>query len=154
MSIAQLLALIFIVIFISRFVKRLKEDDQKLAQHGRRAIEELSASMRPDARTPPGFRVPGRVLPQPATVTRPGTRDTPARPARRAASRGVRNTGASLDDWYLVLDVSPAATRREIQDAVKLRLSRARAERDSEAIRRVLRAASTALGQAHRSRKQ
>src|SRR5690606_34075017 len=103
---------------------------------------------------PPGPRSNPRVV----NVTRPSVRPGNERPhvtRRGPATRSPRpapRPTPTLDDWYLVLDVSPDATRQEIQEALKLRLARARADRDAEAMRRVIRAAGTGMGQPQRGR--
>jgi hypothetical protein len=50
-----------------------------------------------------------------------------------------------MPDWYIVLDVSPDASRADIQSAVKRRLAQAEANGDRAAITRISRAAETGL---------
>ena len=140
---AELLVIFIITFIIVQVIRRVLQSGSQVIEEARRSMAQSTSDVRSDTimvRTPPGPRGTMR-LPRPAPATRPATRSS----ARRSG-------GGSLDDWYLILDVSPAATRREIQEAIRLRLSRARAARDTEAARRVIRAGAIGMAQARRHR--
>lgn len=146
MSFVDLAILFGIIAIVVHVVGRLVQSNDALVERGRRAIEELADGMRPaEARKPPATRPAART-----PAARPRTSPSASAPA--GGTRSVPRPAASLDAWYLILDVSPDATRREIHEAMKLRLSRARASRDTEAARRVMRAAAIGIAQAGRRR--
>lgn len=126
-------------------------------EQARRTAEKLAGEMRDPARpgSPhvawpgprPGVRLPaGRQ--QVATPQQPGRKSTAIAPNSRMRIRHSEEP----DAWYLVLDVSPDADRGEIQEAVRRRLSRARADRDNDGVRRVIQAAATGLRAPRRAR--
>jgi hypothetical protein len=74
---------------------------------------------------------PGSASAKPAT----------SRPALPAAGHGP------MRDWYIVLDVSPDASRAEIQAALKRRLAQAESAGDMDGVARIARAAEVGLAQ-------
>jgi hypothetical protein len=75
---------------------------------------------------------------------RPGpasARPTASRPALPTANQ------APMRDWYIVLDVSPDASRAEIQAALKRRLAQAESAGDIDGLARIARAAEVGLAQ-------
>lgn len=104
--------------------------------------------------------LPGKSAPAAAPVPAPRTADAARRtaaPSRRPVPgakpprRQARAADDSPNDWYLLLDVSPDADRREISDALKRRIARARADNDKAAMQRLLRAAATGIRQPRRA---
>lgn len=107
---------------------------------------------------PDSLRLPDKWS-APVPRTNPDRPSTPAGATRhttqpvRRPQRGPRpsrtSTGAegdALGAWYLLLDVSPNASRGEINHALKLRLARARSDNDTAAVGRLLRAAAIGIG--------
>lgn|SRR5690606_12631225 len=132
-------------------IRSVMEPGIDLLEEGRKALSRGTDGARPPARIPPGPRPgPGVTRVQPssrktaATTTRPGA--AAAASAARAA-KSARPHDVSLHDWFLILDVPPSAGRREIQEAARLRLARARSAGDSAAAAQILRAAASGLGQ-------
>lgn len=120
-------------------------------EQGRKALglpdEKPSPPARPAA---PGTRTAGAKRPAQAphrTAPGPQVRNVAFKTSRAPGKRG----GNSLDDWYFVLDVSPDAGRSEINEALKLRLARARAEGDAAAMRRLMQAAAIGIRQPRRA---
>jgi hypothetical protein len=107
---------------------------------------------------------------KPPAATRPAPPATPAAGAKRPAQTWNRPASGSkvtnvafktaraparaqdnaLNAWYFVLDVSPDADRSEINEALRLRLSRARAAGDRAAMQQLMRAAAIGLRQPRR----
>lgn len=151
MTLLELLLIVGFVMVGYRILRGVMGPGIDLIEEGRKRAERLAEGLQQTTvPTPPGPRPPPR--PSARTAAEPASRTPRSSPSRttpvRSAPRPARvHPPEQLDEWYLVLDVSPAADRREIQEAIKLRLSRARADRDDEGVKRVMRAATTALGQ-------
>lgn len=153
MSPGDLIGLAIFLYVITRILKKVVSQD--VVKQGRQTLGDLAESMRDGSmmKTPPGPRGtprPGYPSVRPGNRRNPSTRSntiTTRSASTATQARGALRPAASLDDWHLVLDVSPDATRREVQEALKLRLARARAARDSEAVRRVMRAAAIGIAQ-------
>lgn len=151
MTLLELLLIVGFVMVGYRILRGVMGSGIDLIEEGRKQAERLAEGLpQTPSPPPPGPRPPLR--PGARTTAEPASRMPRTSPSRttpvRSTSRPARvPPPEQLDEWYLVLDVSPAADRREIQEAIKLRLSRARADRDSEGVKRVMRAATTALGQ-------
>jgi hypothetical protein len=157
MSILDLLVIVGCVAIGVWIVRSVMQPGVDLIDEGRRAAERLADNLREhEVRTPPGPRSTPQVRRTGAAAAprrsdaaaRRNARDAaapvrPGSPPRKAPSPSTRDT--RLDDWYLLLDVSPAASRREIQEALRLRVARARADRDGETVRRLLRAAAAGI---------
>jgi hypothetical protein len=97
---------------------------------------------KPESGAAPGWRPNARPLPKlpaPPASSKPATGPVPA-PA------SIRPQGAaSVNDWHIVLDVPRDASPRDIQAAVKRRLSQAEADGDAAAAERIRRAGEHAL---------
>lgn len=120
-----------------------------LIDEGRKAAERLAEGVREAQRSVPG---PG---PRPGRqVIRGNTQDSRRSVAVRPGTRTVApQREPSRHDWYFLLDVSPDAGKREIRDALKLRLARARAAGDTAAVKRLLEAAATGIRTPRRAEK-
>ena len=158
MSLLELMLVVGFVMVGYRIIRGVMGPGIDLIEEGRKRAERLGQGLQqPTVQRPPGPRpAPSRVSTRPAsrdtTASRATARTTPSRATPAPARRPARvQPSDSLDEWYLVLDVSPDADRREIQEAIKLRLSRARADRDNEGVQRVMRAAGTALSRWRRA---
>ncbi len=175
MSLLELLLLVGIVMVGYRILRGVLGPGIDVLEEGKRRAGGWAEDMREQpsqVKWPPGPRSAPRVVTRPAARdagtsraasasggrSAPGSASTAASSPRAATIRSARATykrGApELDAWYLVLDVPTEATRGEIRDALKLRLSRARADRhsDREAISRIMRAAGEGFRQAGRER--
>ncbi len=162
MAILDLLVIVGCVAIGVWIVRSVMEPGVDLIDEGRRAASRVAENPRQtEVRTPPGPRSTPQVVRRPAPASAPRrSADAPRRtanpasaaparpgtPPRKAAQPAPRDR--PLEAWHLVLDVSPSASRREIQDALRLRVARARSERDGDAVRRLIRAAATGITQA------
>lgn len=103
----------------------------------------LSAGSTPREPQSPTRRAPApdprRTAANPRSATRPPASKAPAANAARPRPRAPDLA------WYILLDVPSGADRLEIQEAVKRRISRARADGDSAAIAQILRAAAEGI---------
>lgn len=178
MNLLDLLVIVGCVAIGFWIVRSVMQPGIDLIDEGRRAAERLTGGPLPPVHTPPGPRSTPRVVtrqqppaqnpartqqpsvarPTARPAANPTARTTTTRPASSAASRTAAPrattplSNAKLDDWHLLLDVSRNASRREIQEALRLRLARARAERNTDAMRRLMRAAAQGLGQSQRGK--
>lgn len=124
-----------------------------MVEQARKAAGKLAEEVKEAARPgSPHVAWPG---PRPGVRLPAARKQVAVRPATTAAQNARAKAGqrdVTPQDWYFVLDVSPEADRGEIQDALKLRLSRARANRDSEAMRRAVQAAAAGMTAPRRAR--
>jgi hypothetical protein len=89
----------------------------------------------------PTWRPNSRAASKPASLPAP-----PPAPASTPVSPGRTQAASGVNDWHIVLDVPRDASPRDIQAAVKRRLSQAQADGDSAAAERIRRAGELALG--------
>jgi len=93
----------------------------------------------PQARKAPAPDTQRRTATNPRSATRPQAARAPSANATRPHPRAPDLA------WYIQLDCPSGADRREIQEAVKRRIARARIDGDSAAIARILRAAAAGI---------
>lgn len=157
MSLLELLLLVGFVMVGYRILRGVLGPGIDVLEEGKRRAGGWAEGMRgqnPQVKWPPGPRSAPRVATRPAARDAPASRSasTPRASTIRSARATYQRGAPDLDAWYLVLDVPTDATRSEIKDALKLRLSRARADRDNDAIPRIMQAAGEGFRQATRDR--
>lgn len=73
--------------------------------------------------------------------------DSPYKPTPASSRAPKTGESGAVNDWYIVLDVPRDATPRDIQAAMKRRISQANASGDTAAAERIRRAGDYALKQ-------
>lgn len=126
-----------------------------MVEQARKAAGKLAGELKEKEAARPGSGPVAWPGPRPGVRVPAARQQAAARTATTAAQSARARAGqrdVTAQDWYFVLDVSPDADRGEIQEALKRRVARARANRDGEAMRRAVQAAAAGIAAPRRAR--
>ncbi|HWL64326.1 MAG TPA: hypothetical protein VNQ32_16130 [Steroidobacteraceae bacterium] len=134
--------LVFFGFIAYRIITSVMGPGFDVSEEARKKLEARRQAASPQQRGAPG-RTPSLRTSLPAAK---GGSSQPRQPALSRTSSVVARQEDELG-WYIVLDVPPDASKREILEAVKRRLEVASASGDTTAPARVARAAATGMKQ-------